>query len=260
MVIETVLEVGGFDALEVTEAGLREGIFFERCSRDRTRRCFDDVRAASVRNLAAQYHLDRPHAEHVARAGAARCGRARRAGRASRPTPSERELLWAAAMLHDVGMAVDYDDHHKHSRYLILNAGLPGFAPREVALIGQTARYHRKGRPACASSRRSRARATRRCSPRCAALLRLAEQLERTPRPDRARTRASRRDDGAVELAARRRRRRHRRAAGRPSARRTCSAGRSTATWRSSLRRELHDLVDAARAVRVLHVHERERA
>ena len=51
-------------------------------------------------------------------------------------------------MLHDIGVAVDYDDHHKHSRYLILNAGLPGFSPREVALIGQAARYHRKGTPA----------------------------------------------------------------------------------------------------------------
>ena len=51
-------------------------------------------------------------------------------------------------MLHDIGTAVDYDDHHKHSRYLILNAGLPGFSPRETALIGQAARYHRKGRPA----------------------------------------------------------------------------------------------------------------
>ena len=48
-------------------------------------------------------------------------------------------------MLHDIGTAVDYDDHHKHSRYLILNAGLPGCSPRETALIGQMARYHRKG-------------------------------------------------------------------------------------------------------------------
>ena len=31
--------------------------------------------------------------------------------------------------------------------YLILNAGLPGFTPREVALIAQAARYHRKGSP-----------------------------------------------------------------------------------------------------------------
>ena len=38
-------------------------------------------------------------------------------------------------MLHDIGVAVDYDDHHKHSRYLILNGGLPGYSPREVALM-----------------------------------------------------------------------------------------------------------------------------
>ena len=50
-------------------------------------------------------------------------------------------------VLHDIGMSVDYDDHHKHSRYLILNAGLPGFDPREVALVAQAARYHRKGMP-----------------------------------------------------------------------------------------------------------------
>ena len=61
--------------------------------------------------------------------------------------PRERELLWAACMLHDIGMSVDYDDHHKHSRYLILNGGLPGFSPVEVAIIAQAARYHRKGMP-----------------------------------------------------------------------------------------------------------------
>src|SRR4051794_17457667 len=50
-------------------------------------------------------------------------------------------------MLHDIGTAIDYDDHHKHSRYLILNARLPGFTPRELHLIGLIARYHRKGEP-----------------------------------------------------------------------------------------------------------------
>ena len=59
----------------------------------------------------------------------------------------ERELLWAACILHDIGVAVDYDDHHRHSYYLTLNAGLPGFTPRELVLIGLIARYHRKGEP-----------------------------------------------------------------------------------------------------------------
>jgi exopolyphosphatase/guanosine-5'-triphosphate,3'-diphosphate pyrophosphatase len=42
---------------------------------------------------------------------------------------------------------VNYDDHHRHSYYLTLNAGLPGFSPRELILIGLVARYHRKGAP-----------------------------------------------------------------------------------------------------------------
>ena len=93
--------------------------------------------------------------------------------------PIERELLWAAAMLHDIGTAVDYDDHHKHSRYLILNAGLPGFSPRETALIGQIARYHRKGLPALGAFRPLARDGDEALLARCAAVLRLAEQLER---------------------------------------------------------------------------------
>ena len=40
VVVQGVLQAGGFDALETTEAGLREGVFFERLlGRRTTRRC-----------------------------------------------------------------------------------------------------------------------------------------------------------------------------------------------------------------------------
>ena len=94
--------------------------------------------------------------------------------------PEERELLWAAAELHDIGMTVDYDDHHKHSRYLILNAGLPGFTPRELALIAQVARYHRKGSPGFGELAPLMRAGDEALLERCSALLRLAEQLERS--------------------------------------------------------------------------------
>ena len=84
-------------------------------------------------------------------------------------------------MLHDIGMSVDYDDHHKHTRYLILNAGLPGFSPREVALIAQAARFHRKGMPVAgelAPLLDEEGDAAR--LDRMAVLLRLAEGLERS--------------------------------------------------------------------------------
>ena len=94
--------------------------------------------------------------------------------------PHERELLWAAALLHDIGMTIDYDDHHKHSRYLVLNAGLPGFDQREVALIGQAVRYHRKGMPSLGPFAALARKGDDERLDRMATLLRLAEDLERS--------------------------------------------------------------------------------
>jgi exopolyphosphatase/guanosine-5'-triphosphate,3'-diphosphate pyrophosphatase len=113
--------------------------------------------------------------------------------------PVERELLWAASMLHDIGMSIDYDDHHKHSRYLILNAGLPGFSPRETALIGQMARYHRKGDPTLGQFSALGRKGDEEMLTRCSAVLRVAEQLERSrdQAVDRVRVKV---DDGRVEL------------------------------------------------------------
>jgi exopolyphosphatase/guanosine-5'-triphosphate,3'-diphosphate pyrophosphatase len=62
--------------------------------------------------------------------------------------PAERDLLEVAGLLHDVGYAVSQSAHHKHSLYLIRNADLDGFTPRERDLIANIARYHRKALPA----------------------------------------------------------------------------------------------------------------
>ena len=102
-------------------------------------------------------------------------------------------------MLHDIGTAVDYDDHHKHSRYLILSAGLPGFSPRETGLIGQLARYHRKGSPGLGEFSALARDGDEALVERCAAVLRLAEQLER-PRDQTVEGLAVEVEDGQVAL------------------------------------------------------------
>jgi exopolyphosphatase/guanosine-5'-triphosphate,3'-diphosphate pyrophosphatase len=198
VVVQTVMELGGFDALEATDAGLREGVFFSVLLDGSDPPLFDDVRRASVRNLAEQYQADTAHTEHVAEL-ALHLWDAMAAAGAHPGTPAERELLWAAAMLHDIGTAVDYDDHHKHSRYLILNAGLPGFAPRETALIAQMARYHRKGQPSLGELEPLARRGDDALLDRCAAVLRLAEQLER-PRDQSVKSVQVVQVDGRTEL------------------------------------------------------------
>jgi exopolyphosphatase / guanosine-5'-triphosphate,3'-diphosphate pyrophosphatase len=196
-VIQAVLEIGGFDGVEVTEAGLREGVFFERHLAPAG--LFPDVRGASVRNLAMQYSADDiDHVEHVATLALQMFDDLGATG-VHPGDPRERELLWAAALLHDIGVAVDYDDHHKHSRYLIRSAGLPGYTQREIGLISQLARYHRKGTPTLGDIEPLARKHDGALLARCAALLRLAEQLERS-RDQLVRAAHVSVDDGTVEL------------------------------------------------------------
>ncbi len=178
IVVRSVLDIGAFAAIEVTEAGLREGIFFDSYL-DGEPPLFDDVRRSSVVNLAARYHVDPAHTEHVTRLATDLFDQLAAAG-LHPGDPIERELLVSASVLHDIGMSVDYDDHHKHSRYLILNAGLAGFEPREVALIAQAARYHRKGTPEFGELEPLATEGDAERLDRLATLLRLAEDLERS--------------------------------------------------------------------------------
>lgn len=178
VVIRSAMAVTGVGAIEATEAGLREGIFFERFLEPAEPPIFPDVRGASVRNLALLHHVDVEHADRVA-ALALEMFDSLKANGIKAGNGRQRELLWAASMLHDVGKTIDYDDHHRHSEYLILGAGLPGYSPRELAMIALLARYHRKGEPQGGRLAPLLEEGDIERLQRCAALLRLAEFLER---------------------------------------------------------------------------------
>ena len=178
VVLEALLDLGGIDSVELTRAGLREGVFFSRRLLTGADPLLGDVRGASIRNLAVQCDADLTHAEHVARL-ALQLHDSLAATKVLVPADAERELLSAAALLHDIGTTVGYDGRHGHSHYLILNAGLAGYGPREVALIAQIVRHHRKGTPDLGDLRDYVRDGDADLLGRCALLLRLAEQLER---------------------------------------------------------------------------------
>jgi exopolyphosphatase / guanosine-5'-triphosphate,3'-diphosphate pyrophosphatase len=179
LVVAAAMDHGGFETLEVTEAGLREGIFFEHLLADRDPPLVEDVRRSSVMNLAARFRADRGHADHVAKLSLQTFDLLGEAGLHALGT-EERDLLWAACMLHDIGVAIDYDDHHRHSHYLVLNSGLPGYDPRELELIALVARWHRKGDPdASELGALERKGDATRLRVLCG-IIRLAEQLERS--------------------------------------------------------------------------------
>jgi exopolyphosphatase / guanosine-5'-triphosphate,3'-diphosphate pyrophosphatase len=166
------------DRIEVCGYGLREGVFYEHYLAPDDPPLLADVRRTAVLNATAHYEADRAHADHVTDLALAIFDGTAQLGLHGGDR-GEREILWAASMLHDIGVAIDYSAHQRHSEYLVLNSGLPGFDHREVALIATLVRGHRKGIPSLEPMASLLRDDDDKAFLRCAACLRLAEQLDR---------------------------------------------------------------------------------
>jgi exopolyphosphatase / guanosine-5'-triphosphate,3'-diphosphate pyrophosphatase len=103
-----------------------------------------DPRLRSVLDFARRHAWDEPHCRQVTTLALSLFDQTAELHGLG---PAERELLEAAGLLHDVGYAVAQSSHHKHSLYLIRNADLDGWSPRELLMIANVARYHRKALP-----------------------------------------------------------------------------------------------------------------
>ncbi|MDX2131414.1 MAG: CHAD domain-containing protein [Planctomycetota bacterium] len=155
-VIERLMTHLGVSQVHVHPGGFREGLMlrmidddlveFERAALNAS----DDDHMAWVRAFAQRCGYERAHSEQVARLALRLYDQFREESDLIRGLGGERHerlLLEAAAVLHDVGIMVEYPRHHKHSRTIIRHADLRGFTPREIELIALVARYHRRATP-----------------------------------------------------------------------------------------------------------------
>jgi exopolyphosphatase/guanosine-5'-triphosphate,3'-diphosphate pyrophosphatase len=93
----------------------------------------------------------------------------------------EREWLEYGALLHDAGVHISYERHHRHSYYLVKNGELRGFDPQEIEIIALLARYHRQATPKKSHEGYGGLKGNLRRTVRTlAAMLRLAEGLDRS--------------------------------------------------------------------------------
>lgn len=143
IVIRTLLEMLEAPDVVISGQGLREGLFYPYLFPGDDHLA-PDVRSFSTWNLEREYHDHPAHDAHVRDLALQLFDDLRpRHGYGD----DERRLLEAAAVVHDIGMGVDYYGHHKHGMYLVMGRPLPGFDHREQVLIAMLVRYHRRGTP-----------------------------------------------------------------------------------------------------------------
>jgi exopolyphosphatase / guanosine-5'-triphosphate,3'-diphosphate pyrophosphatase len=172
----------GANEITLCDLSLREGLVLDYIARHRKEIAqadrYPDVRRRSVFELGERCNFWPEHAHQVARLALTLFDQTRAIHGL---TDREREWLEYAAILHDIGVHIHYEDHHKHSYYLIKNGDLRGFEPEEIDTIALVARYHR-----LASPKRKHegfgdlGRKKRNTVRTLAAILRLAENLDRS--------------------------------------------------------------------------------
>lgn len=131
----------------ISDSALREGMvvhYLKSSWPDTERLQQHSIRRQSVIELGYRCDWDKKHSEQIA----ALCLQL-----FDRLQPlhgldiRDRELLEYAGLLHNIGAFISISSHHKHSQYIILHGELRGFAPAEVSIIANVARYHRKSLP-----------------------------------------------------------------------------------------------------------------
>lgn len=136
---------------------------------------------ARMRVWAGYADPDFNHSRRVARLGAQLFDGLMRAGLlGAGPHKESREVLEAAALLHDVGRAEGNKAHHKDSFRMIRDMGVPaGWTQREIALIAAVARFHRGSLPRPRSQPlQALELPDRRVAVQLSAVLRLANRLD----------------------------------------------------------------------------------
>ncbi len=123
---------------------------------------------------------DFEHSQHVARLSLQLYDGLAAMGKASKSAAQERDILQAAALLHDVGRFKDEKGHHKASYQMIRRLPPPlGWRAQDLLTAGIVARYHRGALPRAGQRPlRGLLLAQRQNITRLAAILRLANAFD----------------------------------------------------------------------------------
>lgn len=200
LVYQALLNAAQARQFFISQVSMRDGLLLDLASRV-TGREDEALTKGVIRSalaVARKYRADRRHAQTVADLATKLFDELQPEHRLA---PRQRLLLRVAALLHEVGGFVSNRSHHKHSYYLIANAEIFGLSREEHELVAHIARYHRRATPQQSHPEYMMLpRDSRILVSKLAALLRVADALDRGRGQEVRDFRCERQEEGFVVL------------------------------------------------------------
>ena len=149
IVLQEAMALLGIESIVICERALREGVIVDWMLShgliENRLRYQSSVRERSIIKAAQKFQVNTEHSDRIAEFALSLFDQTQYT--LHDWDAKARELLWAAAILHNCGYYVSHSAHHKHSYYLIRNGELLGYNETEIEIIANLARYHRKSTP-----------------------------------------------------------------------------------------------------------------
>lgn len=177
VILESVMKHLKVQTVTAVDRGLREGVLVDLVRRKKQQAGDHSLSEAAI-GIGRRFGFGEAHGRQVAKLALTlfdSLAPVHKLPAAARP------WLETAALLHDIGHAVNYQRHHKHAFYLISNVDLPGLSERERLMVATIARFHRRSTPEINHELMAPfTTVERRVVRKCATLLRVADSLDRS--------------------------------------------------------------------------------
>lgn len=139
-IISCLLEATGAKKLITSGCGLREGLFYDYYSKSNNVPLIaKNILERSRENTLRLFESDTAHARHITKLALAMFDGWMELHKVRK---NYRRLLETAALLHDIGITINFYSHARHSAYMIQNAKLFGLTHKEQIITSAIAGWH----------------------------------------------------------------------------------------------------------------------
>jgi exopolyphosphatase/guanosine-5'-triphosphate,3'-diphosphate pyrophosphatase len=178
VVLQKIVRLANVDEVLIPNVGLKDGLLIDMMQElyGEKKHLHRDQVFASALQVGRKYMFDEQHGTIAAKFAVKLFDETKNLHNLSL---EYRLLLEVAALLHDVGMFINVNDHHKHTYYLLTSTPVIGLNQSQMAIVANVARYHRKSFPKVShEGYRVLSSKDRVIVSKLAALLRLADAMD----------------------------------------------------------------------------------